>query len=181
MLLNFIEIYLCPTNTFKTTAMEKFTFFWTNASPFSNWHKASFELNGIQYNCTEQHMMHQKALLFKDEPIAQQILSTSDQKQQKALGRKVKNFDPTIWNANCKRIVYEGNEAKFKQNEHLLTELLATQGTTLVEASPYDTIWGIGLSKDNPKAQNRQTWRGKNWLGEVLTQLREDIIQHEKK
>ncbi len=155
---------------------EKFTFFWTNKSPFSNWYKASFEWNGHQYNCTEQHMMHQKAILFEDYDIAEQILQTPNPGKQKALGRQVRNFRSEVWDSSCKQIVYQGNRAKFLQNEHLLKHLLGTKGTTLVEASPVDNIWGIGLAENDPKAQIRAKWRGKNWLGEVLTQLRDDLL-----
>ena len=155
---------------------EKFTFFWHTESPFSNWHPAEFVVNDIHYNCTEQYMMHQKAVLFDDKETAERILQVDSPKAQKALGRKVRNFDKDTWEANCKQILYDGNRAKFTQNEGLLSTLLATAGTTLVEASPVDRIWGIGLSAADPKAQSRDTWRGKNWLGEVLTRLREDLI-----
>ena len=70
---------------------------------------------------------------------------------------------------------------QFTQNEHLLTQLLATEGTTLVEASPRDRIWGIGLGAQNPLAQNRETWRGTNYLGEILTRVRQQIIDEKKK
>lgn len=156
---------------------EKFTYFWRSESPFSNWHLAEFSVDDTNYNCTEQYMMYQKAILFGDEEMVTEILKTSSPKQQKALGRKVKNFDVKVWETHCKQIVYDGNHAKFTQNESLLQALMATEGTTIVEASPFDRIWGIGLSAKNPKAASRSTWRGKNWLGEVLTQLREDLKQ----
>ncbi len=155
---------------------EKFTFFWRSGSPFSNWHPSVFTVAGIRYNCTEQYMMHQKAVLFGDAAMAEKILQTDSPKEQKAFGRKVHDFDKDTWEANCKQIVYDGSRAKFTQNEDLLATLLATEGTTLVEASPRDRIWGIGLSENNPKAQSRDTWRGKNWLGEVLTKLRENLV-----
>lgn len=156
--------------------MEQFTFFWKSASPFSQWHFAKFKIDGITFNCTEQYMMYKKAMLFDDVDIAQQVLDTQMPVDQKRLGRKVKNFNKEVWENNCKEIVYEGNYAKFTQNKHLKEKLLSTSGTTLVEASPYDDIWGIRLSADNPKAKDRSQWQGKNWLGEILTQLREDII-----
>lgn len=155
---------------------EKFNYFWSNQSPFSNWFKADFELEGIKFCSTEQHMMYHKALLFDDPEIATKILETSNPGKQKAFGRNVKNFRGDIWDEHCKEIVYQGNKGKFTQNENLLKHLLNTKGKTLVEASPVDAIWGIGLAEDDPRAKNRHTWRGKNWLGEVLTKLRDDLI-----
>ena len=120
-------------------------------------------------------MMHQKALLFGDHTIADKILKASSASVQKKLGRQVMGFNQMVWEAECQRIVYEGNLAKFTQNEELLTALRATRGTTLVEASPDDRIWGVGLAEEDPRIRNRRTWRGTNWLGEILTHLREDI------
>ncbi len=155
---------------------EKFTFFWRSDSPFSNWYLADFEIDKIKFNCTEQYMMYGKALLFNDQEIAKKILLTKKPGAQKALGRKVKKFDQVLWNEQAKKIVYTANKAKFVQNEHLLKRLFKTKRTTLVEASPVDPIWGIGLAEEDPKAKDRRKWRGKNWLGEVLTQLREDLM-----
>lgn len=155
--------------------MEKFTFFWRTESPFSQWHPADFTVNGVHYTSAEQYMMHQKALLFGDQTIADKILKASSASVQKKLGRQVLGFDRTLWEAECQRIVYEGNWAKFTQNEELLTALRATRGTTLVEASPDDRIWGVGLAEEDRRIRNRRTWRGTNWLGEILTRLREDI------
>lgn len=155
--------------------MEKFTFFWRTASPFSQWFPADFTVNGVQYTSAEQYMMHQKALLFGDQNNADKIMRTRSASVQKKLGRQVTGFDQTVWEGECQRIVYEGNRAKFTQNEDLLAALLATRGTTLVEASPDDRIWGVGLAEEDPRIHNRRTWRGTNWLGEVLTRLREEI------
>lgn len=158
---------------------EKFTFFYRTASEFSQWHPCEFEIDGHQFNCAEQWMMYGKATLFGDGEIAQQILKTSHPRDQKKLGRKVKDFDVTTWQANAKEIVYQGNYAKFTQNDKLKEVLLATAGTTLVEASPTDKIWGIGLAENDARAHSRETWQGTNWLGEVLTQLREDLLKEE--
>lgn len=157
---------------------EKFTYFWRTASPFSNWHPCSFEIDGITFNSSEQHMMYHKALLFKDMETASKILEEKTPGKQKALGREVKNFDQKVWAEHCKGIVYEGNKAKFTQNENLLKRLLKTQGTTIVEASPVDQIWGIGLAEDDPRAKSRHTWQGKNLLGEILTELREELLNN---
>jgi ribA/ribD-fused uncharacterized protein len=159
--------------------MEKFTFFWSNKSPFSNWYRIDFEIENIRFNCSEQYMMYKKAMLFNDDEVAKKITAATNPGKQKALGRQVKNFNQELWEKNCKQIVYEANYAKFTQNEHLLKALLKTKGTTLVEASPVDFIWGIGLAEDDPRALDRKQWRGTNWLGEILTELRENLIKEE--
>lgn len=153
--------------------MEKFTFFWDGI--YSNWYQSKFIVDGIEYLCVEQYMMSQKALLFNDIDSLNKIMNESSPRIQKALGRKVIGFDKVKWETVAKDIVYKGCYAKFTQNNILKQELLKTAGTTLVEASPYDTIWGIGLKETDKRAKNRNTWNGSNWLGEVLTKVRQDI------
>lgn len=126
-------------------------------------------------------MMYGKARLFKDEEVAKQILRARTPREQKELGRKVSGFNKAIWDKHCKEIVYQGNQEKFLQNEELLQLLLGTKGTTLVEASPTDRIWGVGLAEEDRRIRSRATWRGTNWLGEILTNLREDLLQGEYK
>lgn len=161
--------------------MEKFTFFWRTQSPFSQWHPSRFIVGGIEFNCAEQYMMYMKAKLFGDEEMAQKILKAKSPVQQKALGRNVRHFDQEKWESNCRKIVYDGNYAKFTQNEELKQLLVKTKGTTLVEASPTDRIWGVGLAEEDPRIRDRRTWRGKNWLGEIITQVREDLCKGEAK
>lgn len=157
--------------------MEELTLFWDG--PFSQWTTSIFVVNGVEYNCAEQYMMAEKAVLFEDENSLVAIMEAEDPKTQKALGREVENFDVDVWQEDedngrprCWNIVWRGNMAKFTQNPHLLSDLLATKGTVLVEASPYDCIWGIGWRATDPAAHSRETWRGLNWLGEVLTSVR---------
>lgn len=153
---------------------ENYHFFWNG--PFSQWHYSKFkDTEGKQFVTAEQYMMYHKALTFGDTEIAEQIMKTYIPSVQKGLGRQVKNFNPDTWNTVAKTIVYRGNKYKFTQNEHLLKELMATADKTLVEASPYDTIWGIGLSEDVAIITPPAEWKGTNWLGEVLTQLRDDL------
>lgn len=160
--------------------MEKsneYYFFYKTRHPFSNWHPCLFEdEQGNKYNCSEQYMMAQKALLFGDQENFENIMDSSDPRDQKDFGRAVKGFNSKIWEDNAKRIVYEGCKLKFEQNPKLLNELLNTNGKKLVEASPTDRVWGIGLAEDDPRIHDPKNWRGTNWLGEVLTKLRDDIL-----
>lgn len=154
---------------------EKFTFFW--AGTFSQWAESPFKIDGVAFNTAEQFMMYKKALLFNDFVQAGRIMATSNPRNQKQLGREVIGFDKDRWEQHCKQFVYQASFAKFTQNPKMMAELLATEGTTLVEASPEDKIWGIGLAEDNPKAQSRDTWEGTNWLGEILTEVRNKITK----
>src|SRR5262245_20959975 len=129
----------------------EFTFFFTEASPFSQWHRCRFVVDGVTFNCAEQFMMHGKAMLFGDTATAADVLAADHPRTQKALGRKVKPFDNVVWERERVTIVKAGNRAKFTQNPELLATLLATKGTTLVEASPFDKIWGIGLGANDPR------------------------------
>lgn len=157
--------------------MGSYTFFWNG--PFSQWEPSYFELDGIEYNCAEQFMMAEKARLFGDEETLEEIMDAADPDTQKKLGRLVSGFDKDVWEEDevngfprCWNIVWRGNMAKFSQNTHLLEELLNTGESVLVEASPYDCIWGVGLRATDPRIHNPENWRGTNWLGEVLTVVR---------
>ncbi|MBJ6761754.1 NADAR family protein [Myxococcaceae bacterium JPH2] len=154
----------------------KFTFFWREGSPFSQWHPSRFVVEGKTYGCAEQYMMAGKARLFGDAEHEAAILASGSPKRHKALGRKVRGFDAARWEQERERIVYEGNRAKFTQDPTLLATLLKTAGTELVEASPLDRIWGVGLSEEDPRIQDPSRWRGLNLLGKVLTQLRDDLL-----
>lgn len=155
--------------------MEKFTFFWNG--PFSQWEPVTFVVDGVTYNCAEQYMMACKARMFGDEDTLASIMEAEHPRDQKKLGRQVKGFNADRWNTRAREFVYEGNYAKFTQNPEFLEKLTATKGTTLVEASPYDRIWGIGMAEGDKGIEDRENWRGTNWLGEELTSLREDLIK----
>jgi len=155
---------------------DKFWCFYATRCVFSNWHKAKFtDLDGITYNCSEQYMMYHKAKLFGDAEVMEQILREKDPAKHKEWGRKVKNFDPAVWNAKAMQIVYLGLFYKFSQNREMLQDLLATHGKLLVEAAVNDKVWGVGLDQDDPKIHDRSNWLGTNWLGICLTRLREDF------
>lgn len=138
----------------------------------SQWFPCKFTSQEITYNCAEQYMMAEKARIFDDEETLQLILAAAHPREQKELGRQVKGFDPIMWNYNCNNVVYVGNYWKFKQNPKLLEKLLLTQGKTLVEASPDDKIWGIGMGLTDRNLLNRAAW-GENRLGQVLTSVRD--------
>ena len=139
----------------------------------SQWYPCEFEADGTRYHTAEQYMMAQKALLFGDRETCARIMAASHPKEYKALGRKVKSFSDDVWNAHKKDIVVRGNTAKFGQNEHLKAFLLATGNRVLVEASPYDRIWGIGMSADSPGIDNPRQWQGENLLGFALMEVRD--------
>lgn len=195
-----IELY-----QYRILKVEKYTYFWVTKSPFSQWYKSTFKattlmIEGIgsddklynlkrteildelfpfdvqEYSSAEQFMMYHKAMIFLDREIAVQIMNTHDVRKIKTLGRQIKEYDEEVWRYYRSKVVYEGNKAKFTQNEDLKRTLFATKGTTLVEAAPNDTIWGIGLAEDDSRAKKRETWQGKNLLGEILTQLRVDLM-----
>jgi hypothetical protein len=154
---------------------EIFEFFWESGSIFSQWHPAEFRTENLVFPTAEHFMMYGKAMLFNDYEVAQKILVASHPRDVKALGKKVENFSDRKWNPARLDIVYQANYYKFTQNLKLKDKLLATKGKTLVEASPYDRIWGIGLTKDHEDAQSRETWKGENLLGKILTELRYNL------
>ncbi|MDY3766242.1 MAG: NADAR family protein [Lachnospiraceae bacterium] len=162
----------------------EFIFFWghtanpgkTRKACLSQWYACDFEVDGQKYHTTEQFMMAQKALLFGDRDTYEMIMAADNPKDYKALGRLVKNFVSEIWDKNKLEIVVRGNIAKFSQNEALREFLLETGEKVLVEASPYDGIWGVNLGMDDPKIQNPNNWKGENLLGCALMEAR-DILR----
>lgn len=128
----------------------------------------------IDYFCAEQYMMAHKALLFQDNETFAKICDAKTVKECKELGRGVKNFDQKVWDTFKLEIVMVGNYHKFSQNPDLAEYLKSTEGKVLVEASPYDKIWGIGFNKERA-FENRSKW-GQNLLGEALMVVRENLL-----
>lgn len=132
---------------------------------FSNWYLADFVYNGIRFISSEQALMWSKAMLFGDAAIANDIMAATNQAAIRKLGRKVQGFDDAVWAANRARLMDDILYCKFKQNPILMEKLLSTGDAELIEASPFDRIWGIGSSDvDNPK--------GLNILGRSLMDVR---------
>ena len=163
----------------------KFLFFWghqpsrdgsTNQSCLSQWWQVDFLIDGITYKSAEHFMMAEKARIFNDHKVLGKILVCKTPAEAKKLGRQVRNFIPSIWEQHRFDIVKKANWHKFSQNDRLKTFLLTTKKRILVEASPVDQIWGIGLAKDHEDAQNPESWKGLNLLGFALMEVRDRLI-----
>ena len=162
----------------------KYIFFWghrkkkdgsLSQSCFSQWWEQSFLVEGKEYKTAEHWMMAGKAKLFDDQEILEKILLAKTPGEAKALGRKVRNFDNTTWEAHRYEIVKQGNLHKFSQHEDLKEFLLNTGDRVLVESSPVDFIWGIGMVKDKEGIDNPHNWRGPNLLGFALMEVRDEL------
>lgn len=148
-------------------------YFW--GTYLSNWHKCVFKDDKYTYHTSESYLMTQKALLFGDADSANKIINSSDPKKQKELGRLVKGFNEKVWNQNKFEIMVKGLFLKFNQNKDLKNKLLGTGNKVLVEGSPYDKIWGVGLKWDDPKILDEKNWKGENLLGKALMEVRNQI------
>lgn len=162
----------------------KYLFFWghrqnqpevVNKSCFSQWFPAAFTVDEQRYNSAEHYMMAEKARLFHDHETRAKILTAPHPKLAKQLGRQVRGFDEATWQAACFEIVVCGNYAKFSQNRALGDFLKLTGQRILVEASPVDAVWGIGLAHDHPHAIDPLQWKGQNLLGFALMDVREQL------
>lgn len=141
------------------------------------WEGHPFEEEGVLYRTAEHYMMAGKACLFEDQEIREKILNAPTPGEAKKLGRAVRNFEQAKWNAHRCDIVIQGNYLKFSQHPDLRAYLLQTQSRVIVEASPVDQIWGIGLTKDDPQAHNPHSWKGPNLLGFCLMEVRDRLFK----
>jgi ribA/ribD-fused uncharacterized protein len=145
---------------------------------FSQWYEAPFSVEGVDYRSAEHYMMAAKAALFQDLRTRDAVLAATTPGEAKALGRQVVGFDEEIWVRERMRIVVEANVGKFGQNGRLGDFLLQTGNQVLVEASPVDAVWGIGLAADDPDALDPARWRGLNLLGFALMEVRNLLSRH---
>ena len=172
---------LCRDKDAKETsvALERgYTFFWKDdeeKGEFSNWYRREFVIDDFRYFCVEQYMMAQKAKLFHDSECYTKILRANNPWECKELGKQVAPFDENAWNAVKFDVVKTGNRAKFVQNSDLMKLLLSTGDSIMAEASPRDTIWGIGLDAVTAKQKDLAEWPGQNLSGKVLMELREEF------
>ena len=161
-----------------------YIFFWGHRKPktgvskscFSQWYDSSFEIDGIRYQTAEHYMMAEKARIFNDEQAVKKAIEAKDPRMAKKIGRSVRHFDEALWQTHRFEIVVRANLAKFSQNQELGSFLRSTQNRVLVEASPLDKIWGIGLAADDPKAASPHLWKGLNLLGFALMKVRTELM-----
>ncbi|MEV0600709.1 NADAR family protein [Streptomyces sp. NPDC050315] len=145
------------------------------ASCFSQWWPAPFEVDGVRYATAEHWMMAGKARLFGDRQALQRVLRAGHPKQAKDAGRAVLGFDEETWQRHRYALVVRGSLHKFGQDAALRDYLLGTGQRVLVEASPLDRIWGIGLAADDERAADPARWRGLNLLGFALMEARQRL------
>ncbi|MFC0533686.1 NADAR family protein [Phytohabitans kaempferiae] len=141
----------------------------------SQWWPAEFTVDGEDYRTAEHWMMAEKARLFADEEGLAAVLAAVSPGAAKAAGRKVRGFDEQRWTDARYDIVVAGNLAKFGQHAALRDFLLATGDRVLVEASPLDRVWGIGMAPGHPDVPHPLRWRGLNLLGFALMDVREKL------
>lgn len=168
---------------------DDFVFFWGHrcadqSNPgdacLSNFFPAKMVIDGETYSCVEQYMHARKAGLFKDEVTRQRIMDTTNPNQMKELGRQVSGYREKVWRQAAHDVVYKGVMAKFDQDEVLRKYLLSTNTCILVEASPYDKRWGIGLPATHTYATVPALWPGENWLGFILMEARDALREKYK-
>ena len=163
---------------------DKHVFFWSGWP--SNWHPSIFtaEYEGKEYEFhnAEQYFMFVKAKTFGDDEIAERIINEGkDPKVAKALGREVKNYDDKVWNEMRYKIMVDANKAKFGQNKELADLITSEEfkGKGMVEASPLDRVWGVGLTENDPLADDEKYWLGQNLLGKALDEVRTWLLKDE--
>ena len=163
----------------------KYVFFWghqdkkekTTKSCFSQWYDSPFVEGDLKFLTAEHYMMHAKAVLFGDLAAATKVLSAKTPGEAKAIGREIQGFNEEQWLTNRFEIVVNANLAKFSYNSELRQFLISTGDRVLVEASPVDKIWGIGLAKDDPLVENPSGWQGLNLLGYALMEVRSQLVK----
>ena len=170
----------------------EFLFFWGHLDPegpgpglepapgppcLSQWYPSPFRVDGVLYPTAEHFMMAAKARLFRDREILARIVAAPDPGLALSLGRQVRGYEPSAWEQARFDAVVAGNTAKFSQNPSLSKYLCGTAGKVLAQATPLETIWGIGLSPEHRDATNPSKWRGSNLLGFALMQVRDRLAK----
>lgn len=144
--------------------------------PLCQWFPSEFVFSGKTFNCAEQFMMWAKAVLFVDYETAEKILAEKSPREQKKLGRLVQGYTQEKWDSAKFTLVSLGNVLKFKQNPELQEFLMKfPRGTVFVECNPHDSVWGIGRTTDDPLSWDKDSWRGDNLLGTIISNTRDAL------
>ncbi|EGT49868.1 hypothetical protein CAEBREN_25550 [Caenorhabditis brenneri] len=165
---------------------KKIVLFYQASSPFSNFHPAKFtvkiENEEVQFNCSEQYFMYQKAILAGDPESGEKILEMTKPLLMKRAGRKLKMSQEMLkeWSSKSSDVMFKGCLEKFSQNENIRLALFRTHGMSLAEASARDKLWGIGLSVTDLRSEDRKQWKGANKLGKVLEKVRDQLWETEE-
>lgn len=152
-----------------------FEFFYTRTHPLSQWWAVPFQVDGVTYPTAEHYMMAEKARIFGDAEALRQVLGTRDPAEAKRIGRSVRGYSDEIWVGRRVEVVVRGNLAKFRQGDEIRAYLLQTGDRILVEASPTDQVWGIGLDSVDRRVMDPRRWRGQNLLGFALMDVRDQL------
>lgn len=142
----------------------------------SQWWPAPFTVDGVEYPTAEHWMMARKARLFGDAAAEHAAEAAPGPRQAKAAGRRVAGFDQEVWERERYAIVVEGNVRKFERHAELREYLLGTTSRVLVEASPLDRVWGVGLAAEDDRVRDPARWRGLNLLGFALMEARQRLL-----
>ena len=159
----------------------EYLFFWKpnhgviDKSCLGQWQPSTFHVGLSTYCCAEQYMMDDKAGLSGDNETRKLIMDATNPREIQQLGRQIKHFKQDLWDKVKYSTVLNANYYKFTQNDEMRNFLLSTGDKVLVEASPIDTVWGIGLSENDTQCHNPNTWKGQNLLGFALMEVRDDL------
>ena len=161
---------------------QRFIFFWRPDDPhgfLSNWSFHALKENHLIFKTAEHYLMYYKALTMGDGDVARRILESGNPREARSLGKSVKNWDEEKWEREREKIMFQALWLKASQHADVKRQLLATEGKIIAEASPYDAIWGIGLSSQDKKALDVKNWVGKNLLGKTWMKVREILLNNE--
>lgn len=158
---------------------DQFVFFFKADSVFSNFHDLTdtpFEYSGVQFSSSEHAFMYAKAECFKDSNIMTELKQSfgTHPAVAKKLGRAVKPYNDKKWRAVRYPVMIDVLKSKFSHPE-LKQQLLDTGDRILVEASPFDAIWGVKMDMNDPRIRNPKLWRGENLLGCALMEVRQQL------
>jgi ribA/ribD-fused uncharacterized protein len=161
---------------------EKYYFFFQNCELSQFW-KCDFtdpDDGLLRFSSAEQYMHYKKAEFFGDREAAAIILANDSPLYCKRMGRRVRGFDAAAWDKESVKVVREATRLKFESTKNLMNALMRTGDRKIVETSPYDAIWGIGMNINDPRIEDEKNWTGKNLLGEILTEFRDSRLKEEE-